>query len=286
MPYMIRKANQIRNFISPSFLCNRFRLNSSSASNFVALSKCDDSGFTSLKLNRPKVNSFNLEFLTEILKALDQVEKENSKGVIITSSLKVFSGGLDLTEFATNDDQRLRAFWGSFQDLWLKVYSLKVPVVCAINGHAPAGGCVLATCCDYRMVDGYTIGLNEAQFGLIAPFWVQNSFRNTVGTRNAEYGLTTGKLFKTQEAHSIGLVDEIATDAEDAISKSVDALRIWQKVVPSARHISKMMIRQQAIDELVNRKEDDIDTIVKHVMNDKFQTMVSAYLASVSARKK
>jgi hypothetical protein len=47
-----------------------------------------------------------------------------------------------------------------------------------------------------------------------------------------------------------------------------------------------MMIRQQAIDELVNRKEDDIDTIVKHVMNDKFQTMVSAYLASVSTRKK
>ena len=60
-----------------------------------------------------------------------------------------------------------------------------MPTGAAIAGHSPAGGALMATCCDYRAMvasDKFTIGLNEAKFGLIAPFWFMDSFRNTVGT--------------------------------------------------------------------------------------------------------
>jgi len=55
----------------------------------------------------------------------------------------------------------------------------------------------------------YTIGLNEAQFGLVAPPFFADTLRNTIGTRQAERCLQLGLLVPPKEAHSIGLVDEI-----------------------------------------------------------------------------
>ena len=73
------------------------------------------------------------------------------------------------------DEARLRKFWHTLQEVWLRLYTLKVPLASAINGHAPAAGTLMATCSDYRVMVGsnpkFTMGLNEAKFGLVAPFW-------------------------------------------------------------------------------------------------------------------
>lgn len=76
-----------------------------------------------------------------------------------------------------------------------------------LQGHSPAGGCLLSTSCEYRaMVNGnYTIGLNETALGMVAPTWFMDSFKNTISDREAEIALTTAKLFTVDEALKVGL---------------------------------------------------------------------------------
>lgn len=70
-----------------------------------------------------------------------------------------------------------------------------------MKGHAPAGGCLLASSCEYRvMCPNFTIGLNETKLGIVAPLWFQSTYRNVLSIRDAEKALTLGTLFKTDEA--------------------------------------------------------------------------------------
>ncbi|CAG2063789.1 unnamed protein product, partial [Timema podura] len=129
-------------------------------------------GVSTVTLQRPPVNSLNLELLQEFTATLDDLGKSKSRGMILTSaSPTVFSAGLDILEMYRPKSDRIRLFWSKLQEMWLKLYGSAYPTVAAINGHSPAGGCLLALSCDYRVMVGpkYTIGLNETQLGIIAP---------------------------------------------------------------------------------------------------------------------
>ena len=101
------------------------------------------------------------------------------------------------------DEARLRKFWHTLQEVWLRLYTLKVPLASAINGHAPAAGTLMATCSDYRVMVGsnpkFTMGLNEAKFGLVAPFWYASFFKKCIVLFfYAIYVCTLKKLFHSR----------------------------------------------------------------------------------------
>ena len=99
------------------------------------------------------------------------------------------------------DETRLREFWTTLQDVWLKLYGSSFPTAAAINGHSPAGGCLLSMCCEYRvMLPKFTIGLNETQLGIVAPSWFQATMKNILPPRVTEMALTLGTMFTTEEA--------------------------------------------------------------------------------------
>jgi 3,2-trans-enoyl-CoA isomerase len=77
-------------------------------------------------------------------------------------------------------EERLRQFWTALQDVWLKLYGSSFPTAAAITGHSPAGGCLLALSCEYRvMLPNFTIGLNETKLGIVAPSWFMARFNNS-----------------------------------------------------------------------------------------------------------
>lgn len=103
-------------------------------------------------------------------------------------------------------------------------------------------------CTEYRvMIDNFTIGLNEAQLGIVAPSWFIATMRNTIGTRQTELALTTGRLFKTQEALSVGLIDGIIKDKEEGIAKAEEFIKKFAKISPMARTLSKIGVRGKDI---------------------------------------
>jgi len=248
----------------------------------------DDKGVATLSMNKAPVNSLNKEFLIELNETLETTSK-SAKGLVLTSSMSsVFCAGLEITEMYQPDPVRLREFWSSLQDLWIQMYSYKLPSAAAITGHSPAGGCLLSMCCDYRVMVGpkYSIGLNETLLGIVAPFWFKDSMQNTIGFRQTELALMKGTLFSTEEALKVGLIDKAVTSREECLTEANNFVKGMMKIPSEARHVSKMLMRGKYVDQLVNNKEQDIDHFVNFVTKPEIQKPLGMYLEALKAKSK
>lgn len=153
-------------------------------------------------------------------------------------------------------EERLKNFWTALQDVWLKLYGSVYPTVAAINGHSPAGGCLLALSCEYRiMLPNFTIGLNETQLGIVAPSWFIASMNNVLPRRQSEKALTQGHMFTSEEALNAGLVDEIVADKAQALEKSEAFLNKYKRISPEARSLTKQSFRGQDLLALQKNRE-------------------------------
>lgn len=266
-------------------VCKRNVTGSGSSLDFNVDSK---TGVAVLSMNKPPVNSLNLEFLTELNITLEKVENDKQcRGLIITSSLpKIFSAGLDITEMYQPDIDRLQEFWRTLQDMWIKLYGMSKVTIAAINGHSPAGGCLMSISCDYRvMAPNYTIGLNETQLGIVAPFWFADAMFNTVGFRQTEMALQLGTLFKTEEALNIGLIDKVVPQDEVLNAAKLEMER-WLKIPAFARQLSKTEARRPTIEKLLKKKEEDIGYFRDYITKDAIQKSLGMYLESLKNRRK
>lgn len=206
--------------------------------------------------------------------------------VLFQSSDKVFSAGLDINEMYKPEPTRQREFWSTLQDVWLKLYGSPFPTAAAINGHAPAGGCLLAMSCEYRvMLPKFTIGLNETQLGIMAPSWFMATMKNTVSQRVAESALTAGTLFTTEEALKAGLIDEIGIDKADALKKCEIFLGRFKKISPVARALTKQQFRMKEIQDLELNRAADIDLFVASTNNPKVQQSLGLYIEALKNKK-
>jgi 3,2-trans-enoyl-CoA isomerase len=174
--------------------------------------------------------------------------------------------GFDVREFNSSDENRLREFWTVAQDCWLKLYGSYYPTAAAINGHNPAGGCFFSMSCEYRvMVPKSKIGLSGARLGIAMPLPIILAMQSVLTPRNTELAITSGTLFTTEEALSIGLIDEIAEDKTDAIRKCVAFLDRFKKIPPNARASTKLVLRKKHLDEIANNRKRDVDEFVAAV---------------------
>lgn len=181
---------------------------------------------TELKLARPPVNALDPSLCRALAEALSDAVASGAQGIVLSGGAKVFSAGLDVPFLLGLGDDRaaLMSAWESFFDTARALVRSPVPVAAAMAGHAPAGGCVLALACDYRVMarGPFRIGLNETQVGLVAPEGIQALMRRVVGAHRAERLLVAGEMIESEQALAIGLVDEL-TDSEDVVTRA----RLW-----------------------------------------------------------
>ncbi|RZB89889.1 enoyl-CoA delta isomerase 1, mitochondrial-like [Asbolus verrucosus] len=248
----------------------------------------EKTGVATATLQRPPVNSLNLELLSELSNTLTDLEKNKCRGLILTSACStVFSAGLDILEMYKPDLNRAKQFWTTVQQVWIKLYGSSYPTVAVLNGHSPAGGCMLAISCEYRiMLNNFTIGLNETQLGIVAPKWFIASMLNTIGRRQTELALTSGKLFKTDEALQVGLIDEVAANKDEAIGKAERFLQKFANISPLARDLTKKSLRGEAIQDLINNQQKDLDNFLANVTQEKVQKGLEIYLESLKQKQK
>lgn len=176
-----------------------------------------------LKLARPPVNALNPALCGALTDAIARAIADGAQGLVLSGGPKVFSAGLDVPHLLSlgQDRNALQSAWEAFFGAARTLADAPVPVVAALAGHAPAGGCVLALCCDYRiMANGpFRIGLNETQVGLVAPEGVQHLMRRVVGPYRAERLLLAGELVDTERALALGLVDE-RVELDDVVPRA------------------------------------------------------------------
>ncbi|XP_043661866.1 enoyl-CoA delta isomerase 1, mitochondrial [Drosophila teissieri] len=260
----------------------------SSATKLTTVEVNDKTGIATLTMNRPPVNSQNVQLLLDLQSSISEIENNKSRGLILTSaSSNVFSAGLDIFEMYNTDVERLRTVWTELQNVWIALYGTSLPTAAAINGHAPAGGCLLATACEYRVMrPNFLIGLNEAQLGIIAPKWLMAGFTNVLPKRVAERALTQGRMFTTQEAFDAGLVDEIASSKEEAVEKCAAFIGTFAKVNPLARGLTKLQFRADNIKEFEKIREKDVADFAALASSPAVQKVMGTYLENLKNKGK
>lgn len=166
-----------------------------------------------IKLNRGVTNALNLELLHALAEALDQVRQDpNVHGLVLTSeSEKFFSIGFDIPQLFDLARPGFEVFYQTFNRVCLNLFTLTKPTVVALRGHAVAGGCVLALCCDYRFsVEGRTLmGLNEVKLGVPVPYVADRIMHKLAGIRIARDVMESGEFFEAADSLRMGLVDRI-----------------------------------------------------------------------------
>ncbi|KAJ4182842.1 hypothetical protein NW755_010041 [Fusarium falciforme] len=170
-----------------------------------------------LTLISPPDNRLTAPVLKAFLNALDILEFGYPHGVVITTSgiPKFYSNGLDLEHAVATD-----GFWHLLYDVWRRFLTYPMPTVAFINGHAFAGGFMLATAQDYRLAPsprGF-LCVNELLFGAPLKPAMSALFRHKVPSTTYRSLVLEAKRFPAEEAVAAGLADGVATGLDDVLA--------------------------------------------------------------------
>jgi len=217
-----------------------------------------------VSFERGKVNAINEALVMELTERLQQLAADPQvKAVILTAAGKFFSFGFDIPEFLSFSREDFTRFLTNFTSLYRKLFLFPKPVVAALNGHTVAGGLMLATACDRRlMVPGKSkISLNEITFGstLTAGFLEMLVF--LVGTRDAQRMVYSGAMYTAEEALTIRLVDQVCSP--ETLMDEAQRIACAMAQLDSRAFASiKLLLRQPIGDRMREREPDSIKEFV------------------------
>ena len=241
-----------------------------------------------LRLARPPVNALDLNLCRALIAALEGAYHDGVLGVVLAGSPKIFSAGLDVPYLLSlGDDRRaLLECWQAFFGVARLLAESRVPVVAALTGHPPAGGCVLALCCDYRVmarsVDParpFAIGLNETQVGLVVPEGIQRLMRRVVGEYRAERLMVAGEMVTAERALEIGLVDQLA-DLDQVVPQAVAWLQSLLKL-PHQPMLQTRAIARAAMVEALSPEVVEMERFVDRWWEPETQAALHALVAKL-----
>lgn len=195
-----------------------------------------------LTLNRPdKRNALNELLIAELTEFFSI---DHKLPVILTGAGSAFCAGADLSELERmkkqspeenlKDSMRLK-------DMFYNIFSYPRLTVAAVNGPALAGGCGLATICDYVIAEkNAKFGYPEVKIGFVAAL-VSVFLIKQFGMKLAADILYSGEIFTAQQANSFGLVDQVADD--DVLTAAQEKLSAFKKVSPDALRLTKKLLK-------------------------------------------
>ncbi|PJZ86078.1 enoyl-CoA hydratase/isomerase family protein [Leptospira harrisiae] len=246
----------------------------------ISFEQIDGIGFIRLSINDK--NSFSSESFLELKKVIQTAKESNSKAIVLKSeSAGSFSLGLDLTTVSTMDlTKDLAPFLNLFYDNLKNLFTLPVPTIAEISGHALGYGAMLALVCDYRYAtEDIRFGLPEVKIGIQVPSFIYALLGEAVGYDAAKRHVLLGDAFKAKEMPN--LFEEIAGTEEDLKKKSKSLQTKLKKNSLSAMKDTKLGILnvQRNILALI---ESDIEATIQSIQSKDAQEGISA---SVQVRR-
>src|SRR5229473_6445741 len=202
-----------------------------------------------LTLNRlEKRNAISTQMIEDLLGALGEAERSPARAVIVTGAGKAFCSGMDLDTLSAiakqSPEQNLedsRRMARMFRALW----SFPKPLIAAVNGAAIAGGCGIATLCDFTLaVPDAKFGYTEVRIGFI-PALVSVFLIRQIGEKRTRDLLLTGRIIEAAEAKEIGLVNEIVS-AEHLLARSKELADLLIAASPASLSRAKRLMTSAA----------------------------------------
>ncbi|MFN2240177.1 MAG: enoyl-CoA hydratase/isomerase family protein [Thermoanaerobaculia bacterium] len=237
-----------------------------------------------LRLAYGRANALDVELTDALRTALRKLRAESTGALVITGSGPVFSAGVDLKRVLSGGPSYVEEFLPSMNAMFLELFTFPRPVVAAVNGHAIAGGCIMALACDWVvMARGEAeIGMPELPVGVPFPSVPLEIVRNAVSPERFPALILRGKRCRPGEALELGMIHEICEQAE-LDDRSLAAASRFTAMSPAAFAQVKGMIRQPALDRISERTEAEVLEIWK---SPETADRIRGYLDQVLAARK
>ena len=201
-----------------------------------------------LTLRHGKANALDID-LCEALAGKFETLASSADAVVITGEGRIFSAGVDLLRLLDGGAAYVREFLPALHRLYETVFFHPAPVVAAINGHAVAGGCVLACAADRRLMarGSGRIGVTELLVGLPFPLLAFEIMRSVTAPHLFEDVIFSGATYPPEEAVTRGLVHEIV-EPDALFDRAIAAAETLTAIAPAAYAMTKRQSRQLALD--------------------------------------
>lgn len=248
---------------------------------FKTIQYAESESIATITLNRPdKRNAINNDLIEDLLKALDTAANSTARVLILTGAGKAFCAGMDLenlklltgrTHEQTVHDSETAA------RMFRTLYDFPKPTIAAVNGAAIAGGTGLATVCDFTLAVPETkFGYTEVRIGFV-PAIVSSFLIASIGEKRARDLLLTGRIFAAQEAHELGLVNEIVAP-EELMRRALELAAQLAENSPASLRVTKGLLSGYTREKLDRQIEQAVHENAAIRQTPDFKEGISSFL--------
>ena len=215
----------------------------------------EQDGVAVLRLAHGKVNAMSIEFCEALTARFAEIS--SARAVVMTAAGRTFSAGVDLVRLLEGGAPYVRKFLPVLSNMFATVFSHPAPVVAAINGHAIAGGCVLACAADKRLMarDGGRIGVTELLVGVPFPPAAMEIMRCAAASQLFADVILSGATYTPTEAVARGFVHDVV-EPEALLESAVAAANVLAALPPKAFALTKRQIHAPALERMQNPELD------------------------------
>lgn len=246
----------------------------------------DRDGTAVLRIEHGKANALDAELLEGLEERLRELEGDRPEAVVLTGTGRIFSAGVDLFRVLDGGRAYLERFLPALGRSLERLFAFPGPVVAAVNGHAIAGGCILACACDLKVMaegDG-RIGVPELRVGVPFPVAALEILRFAVPPQHLQKLAYVGRTYGPRDALAWGLVDELAAP-ERLPERAHEAARELAAIPRGSFALSKAHLRRPAL-ERIRAYGSEIDPRVAELWaEDGIHDHIRDYLERTIGRK-
>jgi enoyl-CoA hydratase len=203
-----------------------------------------------IRLEYGKANAIEGRFVSSLSAELDRAIEGGKKAIVLTGRDGFFSAGLDLRGLP-DEREEMSLFLDEFEKLMEKLLEYPLPLVAAVNGHAIAGGCILASTGDVRIgaAGSYKIGVSEVTLGIVFPASAFEIMRATLARPFVPEVLLGGKLLDPKQAVEAGILHRLVPADELLVHAEAAARELGEKPSVAFRH-SKLALRAPILERI------------------------------------
>ena len=246
-----------------------------------------DGSVATVMLNRPeKRNAISYELIDDVLRALAEVESSSAQILIVTGAGKAFCSGMDLGNLRSitgRTPEENQSDSASMARLFRTIYEFPKVTIAAVNGPALAGGCGVATLCDFTLAStGAKFGYTEVRIGFV-PAIVSTFLLRQIGEKQARDLLLSGRIIGAEEAFRLGLANEIVEPGKllDRVRELAASLL---RNSPASLLATKRLLTRISSDSLDRQIAAAIDENARIRTTADFREGVSSFLEKRSPR--
>lgn len=204
-----------------------------------------------LRMTHGKANAMDLEFCEALGAQILACAQSSAGALVITGQGRMFSAGVDLPRLVAGGAAYVRAFLPAMNQAFETLFAFPKPLIVAINGHAIAGGCVMAGCADYRIMasEPGRIGIPELLVGVPFPVVPLEIMRFAAPPQHLQTMIYRGLTYTAAEALQRGIVDAVV-DPDRALDEAVAVADSLAAVPFDAFHLTKRQLREPSLQRM------------------------------------